>query len=80
MRMMLISVSYNSEADNGLWASSKIRPSLFSYLNVLSTSVFLLFVHLIFVFVLFSFLIFFWQDVFKVGFFHFLLSFLPIES
>ena len=80
MRMMLISVSYNSEADNGLWASSKFRPSLFSYLNVLSTSVFLLFVHLIFVFVLFSFLIFFWQDVFKVGFFHFLLSFLPIES
>ena len=59
MRMMLISVSYNSEADNGLWASSKFRPSLFSYLNVLSTSVFLLFVHLIFVFVLFSFLIFF---------------------
>ena len=80
MRMMLISVSYNSEADNGLWASSKFRSSLFSYLNVLSTSVFLLFVHLIFVFVLFSFLIFFWQDIFKVGFFHFLLSFLPIES
>ena len=78
MRMMLISVSYNSEADNGLWASSKFRSSLFSYLNVLSTSVFLLFVRLIFV--LFSFLIFFWQDVFKVSFFHFLLSFLAIES
>ena len=78
MRMMLISVSYNSEADNGFWASSKFRSSLFSYLNVLSTSVFLLFVRLIFV--LFSFLIFFCQDVLKVGFFHFLLSFLAIES
>ena len=72
---MLISVSYNSEAWNRLWASSKFRLSLFSYLNVLSTSVFLLFVHLVFVFVLFSFLIFFWKDVFKVGFFHFPLSF-----
>ena len=78
MRMMLISVSYNSEAYNGFWASSKFRSSLFSYLNVLSNGGFLLFVRLIFV--LFSFLIFFCQDVFKVGFFHFLLSFLAIES
>ena len=79
--MMLISVTHNSEAGNGLWASSKSRSSLFSYLNVLSTSAFLLLVRLIFVFVLFSFLIFFfWKNVFEVVFFHFSLSLLPIES
>ena len=51
-----------------------------SYLNVLSTIVFLLFVSLIFFcFVLLS-NIFFSQDVFQVVFFHFLLSFLPIEN
>ena len=33
-----------------------------------------------FFFVLFSFLIFFSQDLFQVVFFHFLLSFLPIEN
>ena len=56
---MLISLSHNSEAGNGLWASSGSPSSFFSNLNVLSTSAFLLLVHLIFVFVLFSFLIFF---------------------
>ena len=51
-----------------------------SYLNVLSTTVFLLFVSLIFFcFVLLS-NIFFSQDVFQVVLFHFLLSFLPIEN
>ena len=77
---MLISLSHNSEAGNGLWASSGSPSSFFSNLNVLSTSAFLLLVHLIFVFVLFSFLIFFWKDVFKEVFFRFPLSLLPVES
>ena len=80
--MMLISVTHNREAGNGLWAFSKSSSSLFSYLNVLSTSAFLLLVRLIFIIIFFYVLLskFFWKDVFKVFFFQFSFSLLPIES
>ena len=60
-----------------IMGSSKSRSSLFSYLNVLSTGAFLLVVR--FVSFLFSFLNFFGQDVFKLVFCHFPVSFSAIE-
>ena len=79
----MISVTHNPEAGNGLWAFSKSSSSLFSYLNVLSTSAFLLLVRLIFIIIIIFYVLlskFFWKDVFKVFFFQFSLSLLPIES
>ena len=62
MGMMLISVTNNLEAGNGLlWAiMGFLQLSIVVIIPIwmFSTSVFLLFVRLIFVFVLFSFLIF----------------------
>ena len=80
---MLISVTRNPKAGNGLWAFSKSFSSLFSYLNVLSTSAFLLLVRLTFIIIIFFFYFllskFFWKDVFKLFFFQFPLSFYQLR-
>ena len=80
---MLISVTRNPKAGNWLWAFSKSSSSLFSYLNVLSASAFLLLVRLTFIiiiiFFMFSFLSFFGKMYLNYSSFNFLFPFYQLR-